>query len=98
MNTVKIGDDFENKSKKLIKKIIDNHELSVIPAHCTVHDKKKYYSSKREKEIEFDLSIEVKHPNAKKPTIVWIVECKNLGHRVPVDDIEEFESKGNRCF
>ena len=93
MNTVKIGDDFESKSKKLIKKIIDNYELSVIPAHCTVHEKKEYYSYKREKKIKFDLSIEVRHPNADKPTTVYIIECKSLGHRVPVDDIEEFESK-----
>lgn len=93
MNTVKIGDDFEAKSKKLIRQILDKHELSVNPAHCTVKEKVKYYSIKRKKKIIFDLSIEVKHPKADKPFLVCIVECKNLNKAVPVDDIEEFESK-----
>ena len=93
MNTVKIGDEFEAKSKKLIRKIIDNQELSITPAHCTVKEKVKYYSVKRRKDIIFDLSIEVKHPKADKPFLVCIVECKNLNKPVPVDDIEEFESK-----
>jgi len=93
MNTVKIGDTFEAKSKNIIKKIIDNHELSINPAHCTVKEKVKYYSIKRKGKITFDLSIEVKHPNADKPFLVCIIECKSLSKPVPVDDIEEFESK-----
>lgn len=93
MNTVKIGDAFEAKAKTLIREIIDNHELSINPAHCTVKEKVKYYSVKRKKKIIFDLSIEVKHPKADKPFLVCIVECKNLNKPVPVDDIEEFESK-----
>ncbi|GAB4160008.1 MAG: ImmA/IrrE family metallo-endopeptidase [Winogradskyella sp.] len=93
MNTVKIGGEFEAKTKGLIRQILDNHELSVNPAHCTVKEKAKYYSVKRKKKIVFDLSVEVKHPNANKPFLVCIVECKNLNKPVPVDDIEEFESK-----
>ncbi|WP_299115823.1 ImmA/IrrE family metallo-endopeptidase [uncultured Winogradskyella sp.] len=93
MNTVKIGDEFESKSKELIHEIINNHELSINPAHCSVKEKVKYYSVKRKKKIIFDLSIEVKHPNANKPFLVCIIECKSLGGAVPVDDIEEFESK-----
>lgn len=93
MNTIKIGDAFEAKAKTLIRKIIDNHELSINPAHCTVKEKVKYYSVKRKKKIIFDLSIEVKHPKADRPFLVCIIECKNLNKPVPVDDIEEFESK-----
>lgn len=93
MNTVKIGDNFEAKAKTLIREIIDNHELSINPAHCTVKEKVKYYSIKRKKDIIFDLSIEVKHPKADKPFLVCIIECKNLNKPIPVDDIEEFESK-----
>ncbi|WP_037316022.1 ImmA/IrrE family metallo-endopeptidase [Salegentibacter sp. Hel_I_6] len=93
MNTVKIGDAFEARTKTLIRKIIDNHELSINPAHCIVQEKVKYHSVKRKKEIIFDLSIEVRHPKANKPFLVCIIECKNLNKPVPVDDIEEFESK-----
>lgn len=93
MNTVKIGDAFEAKAKELIREIIDNHELSINPAHCSVKEKVKYYSVKRKRKIIFDLAIEVKHPKADKPFLVCIIECKSLNKPVPVDDIEEFESK-----
>jgi hypothetical protein len=101
MNTVKIGDDFEAKAKGVIQKIINNHELSINPAHCTVKEKVKYYSVKRKKDIIFDLSIEVKHPNANKPFLVCIIECKNLSKAVHVDDIEEFglaTKSGTNCL
>ncbi|WP_343487273.1 ImmA/IrrE family metallo-endopeptidase [Allomuricauda sp. d1] len=94
MNTVKVGDDFEKKSKKILRKIINNHELSALPAHCKVYEKYKLKSYKRGgKEIVFDLVIEVKKPNANKPIILYIIECKNLQGKVPVDDIEEFNDK-----
>lgn len=94
MNTVKVGDDFEKKSKEIIKRIIDNYELSSIPAHCTIREKAKYPSYKRSgKKITFDLAIEVKNPQADKPILIYIIECKNLKGPVPVDDVEEFNDK-----
>lgn len=94
MNTVKIGDNFEEKSYYLIEQAIKNSDLSFIPEHCTLHRKKKYHNLIREKDVIFDLVIEVKHPDAIKPTILCIIECKNYSnHSVPVDDLEEFSYK-----
>ncbi|MEJ7684439.1 MAG: hypothetical protein WKG06_42655 [Segetibacter sp.] len=58
-----------------------------------VFKKKAYYSSKREKDIIFDVTIETTLPNADKYSILTIIECKNLNKKVTVDDIEEFGSK-----
>ncbi|WP_158728891.1 MULTISPECIES: ImmA/IrrE family metallo-endopeptidase [unclassified Flavobacterium] len=94
MNTVKIGDAFEAKSYELIEKALNNKDLSFIPEHCTLYRKKKYHNLIREKDVIFDLVIEVKHPDAIKPTILCIIECKNYSnHSVPVDDLEEFSYK-----
>lgn len=94
MNTVKIGDDFEERSYNLIEQAIKNNHLSFIPEHCTLYRKKKYHNLIREKDVIFDLVIEVKHPDAKKPSILCIIECKNYtNHNVPVDDLEEFSYK-----
>lgn len=94
MNTVKKGDEFEEKCHSLIFKAINNYDLSILPAHCQVFKKKKYFSEKRKKDIIFDLSIEVKSPNSKRPTLLFIIECKDYATKsIPVDDLEEFDSK-----
>ena len=90
MNTVKIGDDFEEKSKYIIEKALTNKELGLIPEFCKVFRKKGYYSSRRKKEIIFDLSIEVTPINADKPTLIYLIECKNYSSSIPVDDVALF--------
>lgn len=40
-----------------------------------------------------DASIEVVPPGATEPVLVWIWECIDYGHSVPVDDVEEFHAK-----
>ena len=51
MNTIKIGDKFEDKSYHLIKKAIENDELGISKSSAKVFKKKGYYSKDREKEI-----------------------------------------------
>ena len=95
MNTVKIGDEFENISYKLIKKSIQNGELGISESSAKVFQKKGYYSKDREKNIIFDLSIEIWTNNADKFSILYLIECKSTikGNKVPVDDVEEFFTK-----
>lgn len=93
MNTVKKGDDFEKICFDLIRASIDNYELGIIPNSCKVFWKKGYYSRDREKEIIFDISIEVWLPNADKYSLLYLIECKNYSKSVPVDDVEEFYAK-----
>lgn len=93
MNSVKRGDLFEDKCFDVINTALHKGELGIIPEYCQIFQKKKYYSSNREDHIIFDLSIEVTLPGSKKPTLVYIIECKDLNHNIPVDDVEEFQSK-----
>lgn len=90
MNTVKIGNDFEDKSYSIIENALNNKDLGLIPEFCKVHRKKGYYSSWRKKEIIFDLSIEVTPPNADRPTLLYLIECKKYSSTIPVDDVALF--------
>lgn len=98
MNTVKIGDKFEDKSYDLIVKAIKNGELGISESTAKVQKKVGYYSKDREKEIIFDLSIEIWPKNAERYTLLYLIECKSSpsGHNVPVDDVEEFNTKINQ--
>lgn len=93
-STVQKGDTFENICYQLITGKINNWELGIIPNSCKVFQKKRYYSKDREKEIEFDISIEVWLPEADTFSFLYLIECKNYTNKkVPVDDIEEFYVK-----
>lgn len=90
MNTVKIGNDFEDKSCKIIENALNNKDLGLIPENCKVYRKKGYYSSRRKKDIIFDLSIEVTPAKADKPTLLYLIECKKYSSTIPVDDVALF--------
>ena len=91
MNTVLRGDTFEQNSYELIKKSIENDEFGISPKYAQVFLKPKYHSLLRNKEIIFDLSIEVWPPGAQRRSLLYLIECKSYSTKnVPVDDIEEF--------
>lgn len=90
INTVKIGDEFENKSYDIIEKLLNEYKLSLIPGHCTIYRKKKYQAEGRSNGIIFDLSIEVKPPNANNVTMLYLIECKNYSSSIPVDEVSLF--------
>lgn len=92
MNTVKIGDDFENKAYDLIEKALNNKEFGLIPEQCKIFRKKRYPSFRRKKGIVFDLAIEVTPPKADRPTLLYLVECKKYSSKIPVDDVALFAS------
>lgn len=97
MNTVKVGDKFEDKSYNLIVNAINNDEFGISKEFAKVYQKKPYYSRDREKNIIFDLSIEIWPKNAKRFTLLYLIECKSSNSKkVPVDDVEEFYSKINQ--
>ncbi|MGP1782784.1 restriction endonuclease, partial [Shewanella frigidimarina] len=50
----------------------------------------------REKNITFDVSIEIYQPGQKEYSVLVLIECKNYNHRVPVDDVEEFYAKAQQ--
>lgn len=97
MNTILKGDTFEKNSYELIKNSIENDEFGIAPKYSKVFLKKGYFSNLRQKKIIFDLSIELWPPDAKRYSILYLIECKDYSSKnVPVDDIEEFLSKVNQ--
>ena len=60
---------------------------------CRLRRKPKYFSRDRGSEITFDVSIEIFMPGAADYSTVFLIECKNYTHPVPVDDAEEFFTK-----
>ncbi|WPP48570.1 hypothetical protein [Catalinimonas niigatensis] len=92
MNTTLIGDQFETKSLEIIKRVIEEEQLGHLGKHLRIYTKKEkgYYSATRQKDIYFDLTIEVWPPGASRYVLIYIIECKNYNKRVPVDDTEEF--------
>ena len=90
------GLKLENQIFDLVSKLLQEDNFIVPKKSSEVFQRKGYYSSKREKEIIFDVTIETTLPGADKYSILTIIECKNLNRKVSVDDIEEFGSKINQ--
>lgn len=90
------GTDYEIKVMNRVKLMLDQEELSISPKQAKISHKPAYYSRDRQKNITFDVSIEVCRKGAETPYLIWIWECKNYSHKVPVDDVEEFHAKLNQ--
>ncbi len=87
------GDAFEIRVHDSLQRLIFNGEFYAREHQSKVHWKKKYYSVIRQKDIVFDLAIEVFLSGKETPSLVIMIECKDYKTPVPVDDLEEFESK-----
>lgn len=96
MNKVKKGDDFEKLVYNIFKELLENDKLPFNSKFSEIFQKKKYYSSKRESNIIFDIAIEVYHPGTKEISLIAPIECKNYSSDVSVDNIEEFYSKARQ--
>ncbi|MBE9156991.1 restriction endonuclease [Nodosilinea sp. LEGE 06152] len=90
------GTDYELKVMKLVKLKLEEDEFGINPKQARVSHKPTYYSRDRQKDIIFDVSIEICRKGAETPYWIWIWECKNYSHKVPVDDVEEFHAKLNQ--
>ncbi len=93
MNTSAKGNLFEKRVFELFQELLANDKLYLSSKRSQVFLKKPYYSRDRQKDIVFDISIETFVENAECPSLLTIIECKNYNKSVPVDDIEEFDSK-----
>lgn len=93
MNTTQKGNSFEDKVYVELKKLLETNQLGLNPESCKIFARKAYYSQLREREIITDISIEVFAAQNKNPIMIWIIECKDYGRPIPIDDIEEFDRK-----
>lgn len=92
-NTTSKGNKLENRAYELIKILLGNDEFFLDGKKSKVFWKKGYYSQARKKEIVVDIAIETYLKNSPNYSLLTIIECKNYEHLVPVDDVEEFDSK-----
>ncbi len=93
MNTTAKGDKLEAAIYELFKRLIDNGDFWAKKDYCRLRPKPKYHSRDRGSDITFDLSIEIWTPGADRPALLYVIECKDYNHAVPVDDVEEFHVK-----
>jgi Zn-dependent peptidase ImmA (M78 family) len=93
MNTVAKGNNFESLSYDIIETAVKEGKLGIHSDQCKIFKKKGYFSRDRNKDIIFDLSIEVWPPSATNYSLLYLIECKNYSHPVPVNDPEEFYAK-----
>jgi hypothetical protein len=93
INSTAIGDTLESRIYALLKNEIETDRFFAKSSCCKLFRKKGYYSKDRNSNIVFDLSIEIYLPGAEEYSMLWLIECKNYTHAVPVDDAEEFFAK-----
>lgn len=96
MNTTTKGNKLEDQVYALFSEVISEDRFFAKSECCQIYKKKGYYSKDREKEIVFDISIEITLPGQSTYSLLVLIECKNYGHRVPVDDVEEFFAKAQQ--
>ena len=92
-STSEQGDALERAIYEILKEEIAADRFLFLSDCCQIHRKKGYFSKDREKNIIFDVSIEVTLPTQSQYSLLILVECKNYGSPVPVDDAEEFYAK-----
>ncbi len=93
MSTLAQGDKFEERVFDALSDELKDDRLGLSPATARLFRKKGYFSRDRKTNIVVDISIEVWPPAAENYSLLWACECKDYGHSVPVDDIEEFKAK-----
>lgn len=96
MNTTEKGDKFERQIFSIISDLLNDSDFYLNNKTSKIFKKKSYYSEYRKSNITFDLSIESSFKGASEYSMLTIIECKNLSNPVPVDDVEEFDSKLNQ--
>ena len=93
MSTTSRGTLFEDRVFSALQNELKSNRLGISPKSAQIFRKKSYYSKDRESSIVTDISIEMVLPKKTKPTLIWIFECKDYAGTIPVNDIEEFDSK-----
>lgn len=101
MSTTEKGNKLEDIFYNYLRDQQDRGEL-VNNAHppelCKIFKKKKYFCPRTNKEVEFDVVIELYRENQEKPQIFIVFECKNHKGRIPTIYVNEFISRLDNVF
>lgn len=96
MNSTEKGNKFEDQVMSIMNDLLNDPNFYLNNKSSKILSKKPYYSESRKGNIIVDISIESYFGEAQDYSMLTIVECKNLSHPVPVDDVEELDSKLNQ--
>ncbi len=91
MSTVKKGNLFETKCLEIINRMVEEQLFGILKDYVKIYKKKKYPSIYRDN-VEFDLTIEIWPPGAERYSMIYFIECKHYGKRIPVEQIQKFHS------
>jgi hypothetical protein len=98
MSSTRKGDAFEAVAIRRIRASIKRGDWGLDPRHITIRRKPRYFSADRDQDIQFDISFELRMKPGTPAIVVFVVECKDVGRSVSVDDLEEFKGKLDQCF
>ena len=87
------GNDLEQKVYDYLRREIEEDRFLVRSNFCRIYQRKGYHSKDRGGDIIFDVSIEIFYPNQQDYSMLFLIECKNYGSSVKVDELEEFHAK-----
>lgn len=93
MSSTAKGDKFEARVFTAVKRMISDGQFFCTPDACRVLRKRGYFSKDRDNEIIFDISVEIYIPGRSAYSVLILIECKDYGSPVPVNDAEEFFAK-----
>ena len=93
MLTKSYGEAFEKTVLAALTVELEGGRLGLAPSHAKIFHRKKYFSRDRNSNIVVDVSIELWLPGSKHYSLLWVFECKDYAHSIPVDDVEEFKAK-----
>jgi len=100
MNTVEKGDELERQFYEYLtsQKRADSSVLGSYDSDlCTIHRKKKYPCNLvAGRNIEIDISIELRRKGAKDPFLLILIECKNYKNAVQENVINGFSNTLSR--
>ena len=89
----KTGRSFEIEVRDYFEASLKAGEWGFDPKFVVVRSRAEYWSDKRQSNIITDVSVEIRKPKQQEYWLLWVIECKDIGTLVPVDDVEEFHSK-----
>ncbi len=85
------GVEFELRVLAAVKKALEGGLLGLIPGRCEVFHQKGYPSAARGgRPIKVDVVIELRTDTSRRPSLLWIWECKDHASAIPVRDVERF--------
>jgi hypothetical protein len=84
---------FEQRAFDWLSHELAAGNLGLDPSCVSIKLHPKYFSRDRNRNIIFDIGLELRLPQHDQYSLLWLWECKDYSNSVPIDDLEEFYAK-----